>query len=401
MRVIVSKRELAAAYGLALKAVRVQSPKPILRNLKMAAVAGRAVLIGTDLEIGIVVELRGAEIADPGEVLLPVKSFGLVLKNLPNGEVSMESGDGRMSVRTLPSKRGFGLSGMDFKTGIRLPPEDPADFPVVASFGEDSYHEVSAKLARKLIRRTVFATDTENTRYALGGVLGGVLVELTPEGITAVATNGRRLAKQEGPAKSVGGHQTGDTVTIIPARAMQLLERALADSEEAVQLAARENDVWVHSGRVTIFARLVEGRYPSWRNVFAKRDDTVKIELSVGPFHAAVRQAAIVTSEQHRGVEFSFGEGKVVLAGHGAELGESLVELPIAYDGPPLPIRLDPRFLIDFLRVLDPDRTFVMELKDAKNAAVMELKDAKNAVVCTTDDGYDYVLMPIRDQGHV
>ena len=51
-------------------------------------------------------------------------------------------------------------------------------------------------------------------------------------------------------------------MTIIPTRAMQLIERALADNDENIQLAARDNDVLVKSGRATIYSRLVEGRYP-------------------------------------------------------------------------------------------------------------------------------------------
>ena len=62
-----------------------------------------------------------------------------------------------------------------------------------------------ARFFREVVRRTVFATDNESSRYALGGVL----LELTADEITAVATDGRRLARQEGPAKSVGGHAVG------------------------------------------------------------------------------------------------------------------------------------------------------------------------------------------------
>ena len=107
--------------------------------------------------------------------------------------------------------------------------------------------------------------------------------------------------------------------------------------------------------------------------------------MTVGPFYAAVRQAAIVTSDERRGVDFTFGEGKVVLAAHGAEYGESHVELPIAYDGAgdghyarsPLPQRFPPRASI-------PKQTITLELRDAESAAV-----------CSTDDGYAYVIMPL------
>ena len=50
---------------------------------------------------------------------------------------------------------------------------------------------VAAADLKKLIRRTIFATDVESTRYALGGVL----VELTAESIAMVGTDGRRLAR--------------------------------------------------------------------------------------------------------------------------------------------------------------------------------------------------------------
>jgi DNA polymerase-3 subunit beta len=140
----------------------------------------------------------------------------------------------------------------------------------------------------------------------------------------------------------------------------------------------------VKSQRTTLFSRLVEGRYPQWRDVFPSTGNAAQIEIMVGPFYSAVRQAAIVTTEERRGVNFTFGDGKVVLAGHGAEMGESHVELPIPYDGPEVPIKLDPRFVGDFLRVLDPEQTFTLNLRDSESA-----------VVCTTADGYAYVIMPL------
>ena len=139
--------------------------------------------------------------------------------------------------------------------------------------------------------------------------MGGVLLEMEGDKITAVGTDGRRLAKMEGPAHSVGGHQTANQTTIVPTRAMTLLERAVSDSDGEIQLSARANDILIRSPRFTIYSRLVEGRFPKWRDVFPRRSDVVKTELSVGPLHAAVRQAAIATSEESRGIDFNFEEG--------------------------------------------------------------------------------------------
>jgi DNA polymerase-3 subunit beta len=101
-----------------------------------------------------------------------------------------------------------------------------------------------------------------------------------------------------------------------------------------------------------------------------------------------VRQAAIVTSEERRGVDFTFTEGKLALAAHGAEMGESHVEMPVAYEGAEIQVKLDPRFMSDFLRILDPDQTFTLQVRDEKSA-----------VVCQTDDGYAYVIMPLSRGG--
>jgi DNA polymerase-3 subunit beta len=302
----------------------------------------------------------------PGSTVLPKDRFGLILRESSDEKLQLESDGAKARV-------------VGDRSQFQFPTQNPDEFPVIQPFQEEKFHELPARLFRELIKRTVYATDTESSRYALGGVL----LELAAGSITGVGTDGRRLARQEGPAKSVGGHVTTEN-TIIPSRAIQVMERALADNDGDIQLAARDNDVLVKSQRTTIYTRLVEGRYPKWRDVFPRQDDGIKIELSVGPFHSAVRQAAIVTSEERRGVDFTFGEGKILLTGHGAELGESHIELPIAYDGPKTPVKLDPRFVSDFLRVLDPDATFTFHLRDSESA-----------VVCSTNDGYAYVIMPL------
>jgi DNA polymerase-3 subunit beta len=267
---------------------------------------------------------------------------------------------------------------------FKLPGENPDEFPQVAAFAEEKYHEVPARLFKELVHRTIFATDTESSRYALGGVL----LEFEPDKITAVGTDGRRLAKMEGPAQSVGGHRSAEGTTIAPSRSMQLIERALADADAEVQLAARTNDLLVRSPRATVYTRLVEGRFPKWQDVFPKRREAVQIEIAVGPMHAALRQAAVVSSEESRGIDFTFGEGSLVLAGLTAEVGSSRVEFPIPYEGAPIVVTLDHRFVADFLKVLESEKVFTVEIENAESAALF-----------TTDDGYGYVVMPLsRDR---
>ena len=355
-----------AALQAASAVVPARSPKPVLTNVKLDAAREGAVLSATDLEIGIRVEVEGVETAAPGAVLVPSGRLTAIVRESPAGTVFDIHADGTATVVKAP------------RSAFRLPAEDPLEFPAVAAFTAPDCFEVSTALVRELVRRTVFATDNESSRYALGGVL----LELSADGVIAVGTDGRRLATMQGPVAQRGAPPP--VQPIVPSRAMQLVERCLGAADAPVQIAADSSEIIFRSGPTTISARLVVGRFPRWRDVFPERPDAVRVSLVAGPFLAAVRQAAIVTSEQSKGVDFAFEPGQLVLAGRSAESGESRVELPLDHAGATVRIKLDPRFVGDFLRVLDP----------AAPVAV-EIADPQSACVCRTEDGYGYVIMPL------
>lgn len=367
MKIRCPKEPLLAAVQTAAAVVPARSPKPVLTNVKLEASREGTVILATDLEIGIRAAVEGVETESAGAVLLPSGRLAAILRETPAGTVFEIASDGTAaSIKAARSE-------------FRLPVEDPLEFPSVATFPEGACYELSTPLVRELVRRTVFATDNESSRYALGGVL----VELAAGSVIAVGTDGRRLAKMEGPCQVSGG-EVAAAQPIVPARAMTLLERCLGGADAPVHVAVRDNEILVRTGGTTISARLVEGRFPRWRDVFPERPDAARVPLVVGPLLGAVRQAAIVTSEQSKGVDFSFEPGQLVLSGRSAESGESRVELPIDHAGSPVRIKLDPRFVSDFLRVLDGGA-----------ALSVEITDPQSACVCRTEDGYGYVIMPL------
>lgn len=373
MKISCDREKLWSAFQTAALVAPARSPKTILQNVKLEVQEQDAVFMATDLEMGIRIQAEGLEIEAPGSVVLPVSRFGSILRESTDEKLRIEVDSKGVLVRGDRSR-------------FKLPAQNPDEFPAVVGFEEAKYHKVSARLFRELIHRTLFATDTESSRYALGGVL----LEMEANKITAVATDGRRLAKMEGPAQSVEGHvTTGETMTIVPHRSMQLIERALTDAEGEIEVAARPNDVLIRTPKATIYSRLVEGRFPKWRDVFPQRTQVVRIDVQVGPVYSALRQAAIVTDEESRGIDFQFGAGKLLLVASAAEVGESQVELPIPFEGEPIAVTMDHRFVSDFLRALDQEKTFTIEIENDESAALF-----------LTDDGYGYVVMPLaRDRG--
>jgi len=371
MKITCQREALTSAFALAASIAPTRSPKEILQNVKLTATGGKLTLTATDMEVGIRLEMdEDVEVESEGTALLPVQRTMAILR---------ESNDESLTIETDDS----GVRIMGSRSKFRLPGSNPDEFPNVAGFEEQKYHVIATRLLREMIRRTVFATDSETSRYALGGVL----LEMDENRVTAVGTDGRRLAKMEGTGESIGGHQTSGMTTIVPTRAIQLIERALNDQEETVDVATRSNDLLVRTSKAVIYSRLVEGRYPNWRQVFPKRENAIQLDVTVGPVFAALRQAAIVTDHESRGIRFTFADGTLKMEASTAEIGESQVEMPIAYDGEPITMTMDHRYVSDFCKVLDNESTFMFEIESNSSPALL-----------TTEDGYGYVIMPMATE---
>ena len=122
---------------------------------------------------------------------------------------------------------------------------------------------------------------------------------------------------------------------------MDLLERNLSDDETIRVCIGRTRGASAPSGP-TIYSRLVEGRFPDYKDVFPKKP-AIKIPLTVGPFHAAVRQAAIMTDDDSKRVTFHFGTDKLTLQAQGQAAGGRRWIWKITYDGKPVDINFNPQ----------------------------------------------------------
>ncbi len=371
MKITIKREPFAQIFQIAAIVAPARSPKTILQNVKLEAAGDSVRLTATDMEVGVRISVQDVQVHSPGAAVIPVTRLNAILRESADEQLEITADASKILVTGKQSR--FELQG-----------QNPDEFPDVVDFTDEDYYEVPAGVLRELIKRTLFATDAESSRYALSGVL----LEVNDQILTAVGTDGRRLAKMEAPV-TVHGHPAAGQTTIVPSRAMQLIERTIPAGDEPVQFAPRENELLVRHRNGVFYTRLVEGRFPKWREVLPQRVDSSKIDLPVGPMYSALRQAAIVASEESRGVDFTFKNGSLVLSNSTAEVGQSRIELPIAYDDKEeITITLDHRYVADFLKVLQPDKSFTFDVENGEQAAY-----------CQTDDKYGYVIMPLsRDR---
>ena len=369
MKLHCHRPSLVAALQAVSAVVPTRTPKEILKNVKLVVEDGRVTLQATDQEVGIHQVIEGVETDSAGVALLPASRLLSILRELTD-----EAADIEITQDSIQIKSG--------RSDFKLSAEDPAEYPAIPTGDEGNAFGIESGKLRKMVRRTAFATDVESTRYALGGLQ----LEVIGDDVTLAATDSRRLALIKSKTAS-GSGRDGGKPPVIPTKAMSLLERNIPDDDTVTQITLRDNDVLFQCANTTVYSRLVEGRFPQYRDVIPS-ESRFDIELIVGTFYAAIRQAQIVTDEESRGVDFNFNDGVLTLSSTAADIGHSTIEVPISYDGEELTITFDPRYIADFLKVLDQESSVTLKLTDGECAAVF-----------TTDVDYTYVIMPLaRDR---
>jgi DNA polymerase-3 subunit beta len=368
MKISFNRAKFVNAFKVAASVAAKRDGQPTLQNVKICANRKSGVILqATDIEIGVRWNIEDCEVVEEGKALLPANLFKSILTDRSDKTLTLESTDSKTTVSGASKKW-----SMD-----ALPPDE---FPDVKKFAAKAYHKIPAKTLKAMIRRTVFAADKNNAKSALAGIC----FEMIGSAVSVVATNAFRMAWQEGSGTSIKGHQVEKSV--VSAKMLQLLEKALPDDDTAVKMAISKQLGLFQSGNVTFFSRLVEGRFPRWRLIIPDQSGNVATEMTAGTLYSAIKRAVTTLSKQEPGVYFTFENGKLKLRGGSKNIGESSTEVPMTYSGEKKEFKINSTFMTDALRVID-----------SKTLVKLYPPQGNNPFVLAMDDGYTYVVQPMSD----
>jgi DNA polymerase-3 subunit beta len=342
-----------------------RTPKPILRCIKISASGDEVRIFGTDLEVGLNCVVSAVQVDAEGELVVPAAKLAGIVRESADKVLSVEAADGTCEVKGADSH--FTVFG-----------QEASQYPAVPSFEGEADLEVNLENLQAGIEQVIFATAKESTRYAINGVLW----EVKGKKLSLVATDGRRLARSRVNVSKVSEKMSAAKI-IVPAKTMALLGKLGGGGKDTVAVKLVENRVLLSSGNTTISSNLVEGNFPKYEDIIPG-DYTKKLTLPTQLVLSAVRRAALLTSEESRGIKVSVGKGQVVFTAKAPEAGDAEVDLQVDYSGEPVEIGFNPQFLTDVLRVIS-DEQFEMELGQADTPGVIK-----------SGSQFLYVLMPIN-----
>lgn len=344
MEFTIQRDQLTHAIGAVSKAVSSRTTIPILTGIKIVAHEEGIILTASDSDISIEQyipaesgEHQWIDNITPGSIVLPSRFLGEIVRKLPGEKVTISVHD--RFVTTISSGRSqFNLNGMNAE-----------DYPRLPQIEEDRVLSIPSDLLKTMIRQTVFAVSTTETRP----ILTGVMWSLENGNLTFVATDSHRLTTRKATVESATGLSFQNIV--IPGKSLLELSKILSDDDKLVDIVITDNQILVKVNHILFYSRILDGTYPDTSRIIPQNMKT-EIILSTKEFLGAIERASLLARDGKNNVVrlFTRPDGVVEISSNIPEVGTVTEEIvPSSTEGEDVKISFNAKYMIDALRAVD------------------------------------------------
>jgi DNA polymerase-3 subunit beta len=370
----IDKKEFLKGLSLMQGITGRKTTLPILSHILMELEKDSLFLTGTDLETGIREELT-AKVHQTGKASVSAKKIYEIIRELPDETIHIQKKENHW-ITLQCGKSIFNLAGLD-----------PDEFPSLPTYQDGNFSKISTRLLVEMIEKTVFAASNEESRYHLNGIFFLQSSQGGKEKLRMVATDGHRLSLIEREGETVRGIDKG---IIIPKKGISEIKKIMGDrdGEEVAEIYFDQNHGFLRMGKSLMVIRLIDGEFPEYEQVIPKGNDK-KLVMEKEKVYGCLRRVSTMASERVEGIKFSLKKDSLEFSSYNQDFGDAKEELGVKYEGPPLEIGFNARYLMDIFNVMDTDE-LIMELKDEGSPGMIKPLSSKE-----TPDQL-CIIMPMR-----
>ncbi|MEE8670175.1 MAG: DNA polymerase III subunit beta [Heyndrickxia coagulans] len=328
------------------KAITSRTTIPILTGIKITASEEGITFTGSDSDISIESfvpkEEDGDEIAviqQTGGIVLQAKIFGELVKKLPMDIVEIEVANQFQTI-IRSGKSNFNLNGLDAE-----------EYPHLPQITEDKVIRIPADILKNLIRQTVFAVSTAETRP----ILTGVNWSIKGSRLNCIATDSHRLAQRTVEIETAADAEYN---IVIPGKSLNELNKILPDSNEPVGIVITDNQVLFKAKHLLFFSRLLEGNYPDTSRLIPT-DGKTEIVVNTTEFLQAIDRASLLAKEGQNANVVKLSSvtdipGTIEITSNSPEIGKVTDRVNCkSIEGEELKISFSSKYMMDALRALE------------------------------------------------
>jgi len=382
MKLTCTHENLKKAVYSTERVVGKQITLPILENILLQTDHGMLKISATNLEIGVFLKI-GAKIEEEGEITVPARLLSNFVNNLgAESTVSLSVIDQTLHIESGSSKAQIkGLSAQDF--------------PIIPEMEGDFLFSLSAQEVKEAIPRLAICVSPDSTRPELSGI--NMLLQKIE--VRMAATDSFRLAEAILVPKTENERNLDIFIEktnsiIIPLNAVSEVFRVISNDTQEIKVGIEESQIFFQVDNVRIVSRLINGKYPEYRQIIPQSFAT-KVVLEKDSALRAVKISGIFASNKTGEVKFTADDKKntVTVQSRAEEVGENSTILETEITGPAQEAIFNPRYMADGIQAVSGPKLLLL-MNSGSSAAVLRMAQGeKNEEVPT----YTYIIMPIKN----
>ena len=363
MNIIINTEEFVNHLSKVVGVVDRKQTMPILGHVLISGSSGEITITATDLEVQISSKFK-ANISEDFLITLPGRKLFDILRSLGNTELELSSDNDTILLKTAKSK--FSLQ--------QLPSNE---FPLFDTTEGEQTFSIKQQTLSDIFNKTQFAMAQQDVRF----YLNGLLLEIKPESLNVVGTDGHRLAKT---TTTLDKKSITEQSCIVPRKAIQELTRSLSDEKDC-KVSLVDNQASFSFSQVSLTTKLIDGTFPDYNRVIPA-ETTTNIMLDTKILKPALQRVSILANEKFRGVRIDIDNNKIIISSENPEQEQAVEDIDIDDTNLKLSIGFNVSYLIDAVNACSGELVN-LGVNDENTSAL---------ITDPSDPNTKYVVMPMR-----
>jgi DNA polymerase-3 subunit beta len=193
----------------------------------------------------------------------------------------------------------------------------------------------------------------------------GVYFQIDTNKISMVATDAHKLVRYV--CTDITSSVTSSF--IMPKKALNLL-KTVVPSDAEITLSFNKSYAFFTFNKIKLVCRLIDNKYPDY-NAVIPVDNPLSVQISRHDFQNSLKRIAIYANKTTNQVVLNITKGSMTVSAQDLDFSnEAIEQLPCNYDGSPLVIAFNAKFMAEMLGVLDSEEV-LLELSTPSRAGLM------------------------------
>lgn len=364
MKFTCTKTNFNEGISIALKAVPGKTTMPILECVVIEAKGDCITFTTNDMQLGIETKIE-ADIQEEGIILVKAKMISEIVRRLPDDDVNFEVDDSN-NVLLFCGKSKFNIPGIGHE-----------EFPMLPKINIEKKIAIPQFTLKEMIRQTIFSiSDNESNK-----ILTGELFEINGTEFKIASLDLIRVSIRKYQLEESYDH----IKVVIPGKTLNEVSKILKDDmDDEVVISFSKNHVLFEFDETIVISRLIEGNFYNIDQMLKNNYET-KVKVNKQEFFGCIDRATLLIREsEKKPVIMNIYDNEIKMEMN-TKTGSMDEEVSAEKEGKDLTIALNPKYLIDVLKVIDDEE---VSLYLFNSNAPCFIKNNK--------ESYIYLILPVN-----